>query len=270
MNPDQVLDQIIQANPRPAEAQAPGTVLTRAALLVELDRRSGDMQTQDKPATQSTSPASPPTSPFRSGRLFPVLVGAAAVMVAMVIGVMALGSESDTGLVDDRPLEEQLVEAIRANDGTRIEALVGAGLDVNANLDPLNPFSAIALIGATGNYELIPVVVAAGYDLEARRSGAGLTVLHTAAEAGDLELISALVEAGADLEGVDGTQQNTAVQYAFYFGRVEAARLLISLGADLDYVNIAGHNVADQAIRGGSREAVALAEELGLTPTLDE
>ena len=102
MNPDQVLDQIIQANPKPAEGQAPGTVLTRAALLVELDRRSGDMQTQDKPASQKTTRDKPatkptkPTSPSRQRRLVPALAGAAAVMVALVIGVVLLSSESDT------------------------------------------------------------------------------------------------------------------------------------------------------------------------------
>ena len=64
MNPDQVLDQIIQANPKPADGQAPGTVVTRAALLVELDRRSGDMQTQEKPASQNTKPVIP------TGRVF--------------------------------------------------------------------------------------------------------------------------------------------------------------------------------------------------------
>lgn len=187
-------------------------------------------------------------------------------VIALGLSVAACSSSSDTSahLVDDRPLEEQFAEAIRANDGTRIEALVDAGLDVN------NSGSAISLIAVTGNYELIPVVVAAGFDLEAQRSGSGRTPLHAAAEAGDLELISALVEAGADLEGVDDTQQNTPVQYAFYFGRVEAVRLLISLGADLDYVDITGRNTADMAIKGGKPEAIALAAELGLTPTSDD
>ena len=106
MNPDQVLDQIIQANPKPAEGQAPGTVLTRDALLVELDRRSGDMQTQsepasqkatqDKPASQKTKPTSPTASPSRQRRLVPALAGTAAVVVALVIGGMLLSSESDT------------------------------------------------------------------------------------------------------------------------------------------------------------------------------
>ena len=75
------------------------------------------------------------------------------------------------------------------------------------------------------------------------------------------------MENGADLERGDDTQQNTAVQYAFYHGQVEAARLLISLGADLHYVDITGRNTADMAIKGGKPEAIALAEELGLTPT---
>ena len=91
MNPDQILDQIVQANPKPAEGQAPGTVLTRAALLVELDRRSGDMQTQDKPAGQNTKPTSPP----RRRRLVPALAGAAALMVALVIAVVLVSSDQE-------------------------------------------------------------------------------------------------------------------------------------------------------------------------------
>ncbi|NNC92282.1 MAG: ankyrin repeat domain-containing protein [Acidimicrobiia bacterium] len=185
------------------------------------------------------------------------------VLVAAACG----GSDAVTAPPDDRPLEDQFVEAIRANDGTRIEALVDAGLDVNANL---SFGSAINLIAATGNYELVAVVVAAGFDLDAQNSGAGRTVLHAAAESGDLELISALVEVGANLEGVDDTQQNTPVQYAFYFGQVEAAKLLISLGADINYVDITGRNTADMAIKGGFPESVAFAEELGLASTSDE
>ncbi len=48
---------------------------------------------------------------------------------------------------------------------------------------------------------------------------------------------------------------------------MESARLLISLGADLYYVDITGRNTADLAIKGGYPGAIALAEELGLTPT---
>ena len=94
--------------------------------------------------------------------------------------------------------------------------------------------------------------------------------MHVAAESGDLELISALVENGADLELGDDTWQTTAVQYAFYTGQIDAARLLISLGADVHYVDVAGRNTADMATKGGYQEAIALAEELGLTPTSTE
>jgi hypothetical protein len=106
MNPDQVLDHIIRANPKPAEAEAPSTVLTRAALLVELDRRSGDVQTRGKtlsqkttqyqPVSQTDRPTGPPAGPSRRSRLVPALAGAAAVVVALVIGVLLLSSESDT------------------------------------------------------------------------------------------------------------------------------------------------------------------------------
>ncbi len=175
---------------------------------------------------------------------------------------VAESPSAPVSVVDDRSLEELLVEAIVANDGPRIEALLDAGLDVNASL---KNGSAIDYIVTTGNYELIAVVAAAGFDLDAHPP-LGRTALQRAAEFGDLELISALVEHGADLEQGDGTQQNTAVQYAFHGGQVEAARLLISLGADLDFVDTNGRNTADMARRGGYPEAIAFADELGLTP----
>jgi len=52
------------------------------------------MQTQDKPAGQITSPTKP-TRPSRQRRLIPALAGAAAVIVALVIGVVALSGDQD-------------------------------------------------------------------------------------------------------------------------------------------------------------------------------
>jgi len=52
------------------------------------------MQTQDKPAGQTTSPTKP-TRPLRPRRLIPAVAGAAAVIVALVIGVVALSSDQD-------------------------------------------------------------------------------------------------------------------------------------------------------------------------------
>jgi len=85
MNADTVLDRIIQANPKPASAEAPGKILTRSALLVELDRRSGDMQTQDKPISIE-QPKLP--RPPRSRRLVVALAGATALVVAVVMAVV--------------------------------------------------------------------------------------------------------------------------------------------------------------------------------------
>ena len=192
-----------------------------------------------------------------------------ALAVSLTLVSCTADGSNEPDPVDDQSPDEQLVEAIRNNDAARIEALVDAGLDVNERLGPLG-LSPMAVIAASGNYELIAVVVAAGFDLEAQSRGSGRAALHVAAESGDLELIAALVENGADLERGDDTWQTTAVQYAFYTGQTDAARLLISLGADLDYVDTAGRNTADMAVKGGYSEAIALAEELGLTSSSTE
>ena len=86
MNPDTVLDRIIQANPKPASAETPGNILTRSALLDELDRRSGNMQTQDKPII---------VKPERRRRLGPALVGALSVIIAIVVAVALLSGDNE-------------------------------------------------------------------------------------------------------------------------------------------------------------------------------
>ena len=86
MNPDTVLDRIIQANPKPASAETPGNILTRSALLDELDRRSGNMQTQDKPII---------VKPERRRRLGPALVGTLSVIIAIVVAVALLSSDNE-------------------------------------------------------------------------------------------------------------------------------------------------------------------------------
>ena len=53
-------------------------------------------------------------------------------------------------------------------------------------------------------------------------------------------------------------------------GRGLRGSIMIDLGANLDYVDIEGRNTADMAKKGGFQDAIALAEELGLTPTSTE
>ncbi len=106
MNPDKVLDRIIQANPKPAWAESPGNVMTRSALLVELDRRSGDMQTQDRPGQKTETRTSSPGPSRRRG----LLVAATAVVVAIIAAGVVIGlvggssDEPDVGSLQPGPI----------------------------------------------------------------------------------------------------------------------------------------------------------------------
>ena len=170
--------------------------------------------------------------------------------------------------VDNRSVEEQFGDAIRAGDVAAIDALVAAGLDVNGSLNPEGlRVSAMDIAALTGAYELFPVLVAHGYDLEAPNAGNNRTLLMSAAALGDLERITNLVTYGADLETPDADDGNTAFQYALYFGNIDAAQLLLELGANPFYVDRSGRNSADMAYNGGYQESIDYVEALGLART---
>jgi len=136
VNPDTVLDRIIQANPKPASAETPGNILTRSALLEELDRRSGNMQTQDKPIIVKPEP---PRLPRRS-RLGPALVGAFAVIIAIVVAVAVLSG-------DNEPNEQDVVNQPPGQTTVPVEEVIGPNLlEVAASTGQYDTFLELAQI----------------------------------------------------------------------------------------------------------------------------
>lgn len=195
----------------------------------------------------------------------------------LVLGACATSPEAtlesstpvDAPLLDNRPLEEQFVEAIGANDAPRIEALVDAGLDVNVNLNPIAGFhtSALDVVGVWGTFELIDVIVENGYDLDATDptiASEGRAAMHAAAATGDVAFMSALLAAGASIDVHDG-DGNTPFQWALYNGKVPAAEYLLGEGADINHVDNRDRNSADMAHKGGFQDSQDFVARLGLT-----
>ena len=162
MNPDMVLDRIIQANPKPVSVETPENVLTRSALLVELDRRSTDMQTQDRPIIDQ---AMPPT-PRRRRWLVPALAGAAITIIAIVVAAALLSSDDQPDVTNDPATvnsEAARVDAAIVTTETFLAA-INSG-DVDRLISMSNP-EATDLVKDRSMWELNAVMTTSGYELE--------------------------------------------------------------------------------------------------------
>jgi ankyrin repeat protein len=196
----------------------------------------------------------------------------------------------------NRPLDEQLREAIQAGDAGLVTALVDAGVDINVPI--AGETTALHLAVTRNDIALVEAVLDAGGDVDALNDNND-PVLMLACEHGEgAEVITALLEAGADpmvptsdevgsmpihicaaqnnpdgivalvSAGVDVNQrqlryEGTALLTAGWAGSFEAAEALLSLGADPTLQDIEGGTARDWADAYGHVEVVALIEQFG-------
>jgi ankyrin repeat protein len=165
----------------------------------------------------------------------------------------------------EAPLTPQMEAAIDANDAVLAEEVLNAGFDTATDLD--GEITALHRAAARDASAVIPVLVAAGADLEARSArrtplmlaamsggpetvvalldaGAdplagdpgyfGATPIHFAAQVGKVEIVDTLITWGVDVDHKD-TSNSTALIYAAFFGQLEVARYLLEAGADVDW-----------------------------------
>lgn len=85
MRRKQAFELVRQANPMVEGSSGPGGFLSQAALLEQIDERSGDMQTQEKPITEKS-----PKEPHRR-RNIALALGAAVVVAAVGASIWLVG-----------------------------------------------------------------------------------------------------------------------------------------------------------------------------------
>ena len=197
-------------------------------------------------------------------------------------------------VIDERPLEDQLIEAVRAVDIPRTEALLGAGADPNtdigAGLTALHSAVATespALVQAlldggaetdaqtdsgetplvraclSDDLETIEVLLAAGADHAATGNDTfGSTCLHLAARYGHNDVLRALIAAGADVNQPNAVFGATPLSTAAFYGNVEALQILFASGADLDARSDDGTTALGWARAEGQVAAIEYLESL--------
>jgi ankyrin repeat protein len=147
-----------------------------------------------------------------------------------------------------------LVQAVLADDATTLKLLLANGTDVNTVDTVGGNRTALHWAVKEGKKNLIPILLDAKANLEAR-DRVGKTPLTFAAEGRDLELVKMLVERGADVNTRD-TIQGSPLLWASGLGTPEIVKFLIEKKAEVNVVDVNGLTPLLWASGIGSAESV--------------
>ena len=112
-----------------------------------------------------------------------------------------------------------------------------------------------------GNLTKVQALIQAGVNVNAKDSS-GQTALLQATEKNHLEIITVLIAAGADVN-LDENDRYTPIMRAAYAGHIDSVRLLINAGADLNRATNYGDTALSYAQQAGHLEIVKLLRESG-------
>ena len=175
-------------------------------------------------------------------------------------------TEDPTAVAQDLPLEAQMRDAILAGDPGLAEALIDAGLDIEAQIALGLPPLHYAL--QLDRDDIVQILLEAGADLESRDSQ-GRTPLMVAASFSDADTIQVLLDAGADPFAVNPVAiEATPLIYAATWNNVPAIEALLDAGVDIDAVDLGNSTALLYAAQGGRLEAVICLLEHGADPSI--
>lgn len=160
-------------------------------------------------------------------------------------------------------LTEQLARAIGEDDAERVDAVLEAGADPNANLSAVGTAFPVDIAVSTRALSVFAVLADHGSDLDAL-SGANVdTPVARAASAGDAEVVAALIAAGADPALLPTATSWGPTHYAGNNGDVAVLEALLEAGVDLDIRDNHGYAALHFAAATGSLDAVRYLVEVG-------
>lgn len=151
------------------------------------------------------------------------------------------------------------LEAIKRDEFLSVEALIGAGADVNAR--DRSGESPLHLAAVRGYPEITLLLIAEGANVNARDERE-LTPLHAAAWGGHKETVALLIDKGSHINAI-GQNGLTPLHVSALTGSNETIALLIDNGAEINARNKDGMTPLHVAAFAGQREAVELLIDKG-------
>lgn len=136
-----------------------------------------------------------------------------------------------------------------------IEALIGAGADVNAK--DINNITPLHSVAARGHVEAAKILIENGALLDSPDYETQ-NALHYAASEGHVEMTELLVEKGSDLEAKNTYGRTPLVLAARESGSVPVARVLLDAGADVSAKDNYGQSSLDLAAWRGFGDFIDL------------
>ena len=169
----------------------------------------------------------------------------------------------------DQHLQElmdlELVDAIESGTLDRVQALITAGADIEAEDDLGHRPLFASVIAENENLEVVRALIAAGADVNVKDEN-GDTALNAAAMVGSLEVVQALVASGADIYIRRIIMGYTILHSAALGDNLEVAQALIAAGLDPNARNENGDKPLDIADKAGNREVAQALRSAGSNP----
>ena len=167
---------------------------------------------------------------------------------------------SVVGAQDGNSQGDAFYAAIRANDLTKLAALLKAGADPNA-AEPRGGMTPLMHTAVSGSPDAMRMLLDKGASVNAA-NGAGLTALMMSVT--DIDKVSLLLERGADVNLVTKRGRSALLLAAMSDNSAGIVRLLMAKGADPKVVDVLKVNALNAAVRGNDVETIKIIADAGI------
>ena len=160
-------------------------------------------------------------------------------------------------------MSNQLIEAARDGDLSKIKHLISQGVDVKSSAT--NGDTALHWAAIHGHAAVVELLVSKGADVKAVNKN-GYTALHCAAIYGHAAIAELLVGNGADVKPIN-MNGNTPLHLAALNGNSSIVEFLVSRGAGVNIRNEYGDTAFHLAARNGHAAVVRMLKDASSKPT---